>query len=154
MANRVLLGNHDSLGYGLFVSKPTKNVLSVTGNDLIYDSTVQRSGTIHQTSIITMSSGNATASLTISPTIDYIPYVKVNRVDGTNVYGEESYFQTMILFGNTRPLVMGTVYKKETTQTTVTVTKMNSTFSGTLNASSDEKFRIIVFRIPVASSLA
>ena len=150
MANRVLLGNHDSLGYGLFVSKPTKNVLSVTGNDLIYDSTVQRSGTIHQTSVITMSSGNATASLTISPTIDYIPYVKINRVDGTNVYGEDAYFQAAY----PGPLIMGMVYKKETTQTTVTVTKMDDDFQSTLNASSDEKFRIIVFRIPVASSLA
>ena len=153
MANRVLAGAHNSLGYGLFVSKPNKNVLSATGNDLIYDSTVQRSGTVHQTSIITMSSGNATASLTISPTIDYIPYVKVNRVDGTNVYGEEAYFQALSIFPS-RPLIMGMVYKKETTQTTVTVTKMDDDFQSTLNASSDEKFRIIVFRIPVASSLA
>jgi len=89
MANRVLLGNHDSLGYGLFVSKPGSEVESATGNNLIFDSTIQRSSTVHQTSVITMSSGTATASLTISPTIDYIPYVKINRVDGTNVYGEE-----------------------------------------------------------------
>ena len=40
MANRVLAGTHNSLGYGLFVSKPGKNVLSATGNDLIFDSTV------------------------------------------------------------------------------------------------------------------
>ena len=153
MANRVLAGAHNSLGYGLFVSKPDKNVLSATGNDLIYDSTVQRSSTVHQTSVITMSSGNATASLTISPTIDYIPYVKVNRVDGTNVYGEESYFQALSIFPSL-PLIMGMIYKKETTQTTVTVTKMDDDFQSTLNASSDEKFRIIVFRIPVASSLA
>ena len=154
MANRVLLGNHDSLGYGLFVSKPGSEVESATGNNLIFDSTIQRSSTVHQTSVITMSSGAATASLTISPTIDYIPYVKINRVDGTNVYGEESYFQPMVLFGDTQPLVMGFVYKKETTQTTVTVTKMDDDFQSTLNASSDEKFRIIVFRIPVVSSLA
>ena len=153
MANRVLLGNHDSLGYGLFVSKPSSNVLSATGNDLVFDSTAQRSSTVHQTSVITMSSGAATASLTISPTIDYIPYVKINRVDGTNVYGEESYFQTLGIFP-AQPLIMGFVYKKETTQTTVTVTKMDTDFQSTLNASSDEKFRIIVFRIPVASSLA
>ena len=153
MANRVLVGEHDSLGYGLFVSKPGSNVVSATGNDLIFDSTVTRSSTVHQTSIITMSSGNATASLTISPTIDYIPYVKINRVDGTNVYGEESYYQSLGIFP-ARPLIMGMIYKKETTQTTVTVTKMDDDFQSTLNASSDEKFRIIVFRIPVASSIA
>ena len=150
MANRVLAGTHNSLGYGLFVSKPGKNVLSATGNDLIFDSTVTRSSTIHQTSVITISSGSATASLTISPTIDYIPYVRISRVDGTTVYGEEGYFQAAY----PGPLVMGMVYKKETTQTTVTVTKMDDDFQSTLNASSDEKFRIIVFRIPVASSLA
>lgn len=153
MANRILLGNHDSLGYGLYVSKPGSNVQTATGNDLIFDSTSQRSSTVHQTSIITMSSGSATATLTISPTLDYIPYVKINRVDGTNVYGEESYYQSLSIFPS-RPLIMGMVYKKETTQTTVTVTKMDDDFQSTLNASSDEKFRIIVFRVPVASSLA
>lgn len=153
MANRVLVGEHDSLGYGLFVSKPGSEAESATGNDLIYDSTVTRSSTVHQTSIITMSSGTSEAELDISPSLDYIPYVKVNRVDGTNVYGEESYFQALSIFPSL-PLIMGMIYKKETTQTTVTVTKMDDDFQSTLNASSDEKFRIIVFRIPVASSLA
>ena len=38
MANRVLLGEHDSLGYGMYVSKPAKDVTSATKDDLIFNS--------------------------------------------------------------------------------------------------------------------
>lgn len=40
MANRVLVGNHPSFGYGLFVSKPTKNVLGSTHNDFAFKSNI------------------------------------------------------------------------------------------------------------------
>ena len=34
MANRVLIGDHDTHGYGLYVSKPTANVLDCDVDDL------------------------------------------------------------------------------------------------------------------------
>ena len=38
MANRVLIGKHASFGYGLFVSKPTKDVTGSTHDDFAFRS--------------------------------------------------------------------------------------------------------------------
>ena len=45
MANRVLLGNHPTYGYGCFISEPTKNVLSSTRSDLIFSTEFEDSNT-------------------------------------------------------------------------------------------------------------
>ena len=45
MANRVLLGNRATGGYGLYVSKATKDVLTCSKDDLIFDSTQKIGGT-------------------------------------------------------------------------------------------------------------
>ena len=45
MANRVLLGNHPTYGYGCFVSEPTRNVLSSTRSDLIFSTEFEDSNT-------------------------------------------------------------------------------------------------------------
>lgn len=46
MANRILLGNHGTYGYGLFVSKPGVDVTGASKLTNIFDSTSDRMGQI------------------------------------------------------------------------------------------------------------
>ena len=45
MANRVLVGNRSTGGYGLYVSKANSNVLDCDDKDLLFDSREKASGT-------------------------------------------------------------------------------------------------------------
>ena len=47
MANRVLLGNRSTGGYGLYVSKDGADVTSCAKKDLLFDSTSVRSGMVY-----------------------------------------------------------------------------------------------------------
>jgi len=47
MANRVLLGNRSTGGYGLYVSKDGSDVTSCAKKDLLFDSTSVRSGLVY-----------------------------------------------------------------------------------------------------------
>ena len=47
MANRVLLGNRSTGGYGMYVSKAGSNVVSCNRKDLLFDSSQQRAGEIY-----------------------------------------------------------------------------------------------------------
>ena len=47
MANRVLLGNRSTGGYGLYVSKEGQNVLTCADNELIFDSRANRTGLVY-----------------------------------------------------------------------------------------------------------
>ena len=47
MANRVLLGNRSTGGYGLYVSKDGTDVTSCAKKDLLFDSTSVRSGLVY-----------------------------------------------------------------------------------------------------------
>ena len=47
MANRVLLGNRSTGGYGLYVSKEGQNVLTCADKELIFDSRANRTGLVY-----------------------------------------------------------------------------------------------------------
>jgi len=91
MANRVLLGKHDSLGYGLFVSKPNKDAKSATGDDLIFNSdTNYGGGQIHSVHNVTIPvGGTGTAAIT---GLAYIPHVHVTEYSGTTTKGVPSWW--------------------------------------------------------------
>ena len=86
MANRVLTGNHSSLGYGLYVSKPGKDVTTATGADLIFDSSRSYSSALHQIVDVTISSGNSSGTGTISG-LAYVPFVTFTEYDTNGVRG-------------------------------------------------------------------
>ena len=86
MSNRVMIGEHDTLGYGLYVAKPAKNATSATGNDLIFDSSSLNSSVLHQIVDITISSGNSTGTGTITG-LSYLPYVNFTEYDSNGVRG-------------------------------------------------------------------
>ena len=86
MANRVLVGNHSSLGYGLYVSKPGKDVTTATGADLIFDSSRSYSSALHQIVDVTISSGGTYGTGTISG-LAYVPFVTFTEYDSNGVRG-------------------------------------------------------------------
>ena len=47
MANRVLLGNRSTGGYGLYVSKEGQNVLTCADKELLFDSRANRTGLVY-----------------------------------------------------------------------------------------------------------
>ena len=89
MANRVLIGKHASLGYGLYVSKPGKDAKSDTGGDLIYSSATAGTGgnsALHSILTLTLSSGQSSVSGSISG-LGYVPMVTWGRFDGSTTTG-------------------------------------------------------------------
>ena len=93
MANRVLLGKHDTEGYGLFVSKNGVDVKSATGNNLIFNTNTQYGGgQIHQVFTITIpGSGTASASGSITG-LAYIPYVQITEFSGSTIKSIPSWW--------------------------------------------------------------
>jgi len=93
MANRVLLGKHNTEGYGLFVSKSGQDVKSATGNNLIFNTnTPYGSGQIHQIMTLTIpGSGTPTQTGTITG-LAYIPYIQITEFSGTTVKSIPSWW--------------------------------------------------------------
>ena len=116
MANRVLTGNHSSLGYGLYVSKPGKDVTTATGADLIFDSSRSYSSALHQIVDVTISSGNSSGTGTISG-LAYVPFVTFTEYDTNGVRGLR-FVTDKATGGGTGGF---THWKAYTTNTTITI---------------------------------
>ena len=89
MANRLLLGNRSSGGYGLYISKPGKDVTSCGRQDLIFDSSTNMAATVHTVASVTISSGNSSGSTTWDA-LGYTPialWTETSAASGGNVLG-------------------------------------------------------------------
>ena len=102
MANRVLLGKKGST-YGLYISKPGKDVTTASGQDLIFKSdnpegtsdqggvgsiiTLGGSGALHSIHSITISSGSTSGTSAISG-LAYVPFVSWAEYDGNEMLGQ------------------------------------------------------------------
>ncbi len=77
MANRVLLGNRSTGGYGLYVSKEGADVTSCAKKDLLFDSTSFRSGMVYAGAKNLTLNDSADNFLTTGskPSLGYIPLV-------------------------------------------------------------------------------
>ena len=77
MANRVLLGNRSTGGYGLYVSKDGADVTSCAKKDLLFDSTSVRSGMVYAGAKNLTLNDSADNFLTTGskPSLGYIPLV-------------------------------------------------------------------------------
>ena len=77
MANRVLLGNRSTGGYGLYVSKANSNVLTCARKELLFDASQPRAGEIYaggsQSSLGT--SGQNFLTTSSKSSLGYIPMV-------------------------------------------------------------------------------
>ena len=97
MANRILLGDHDNFGYGLFISRPTKDVTTNLDKvDLIFDSRVNASSLVHATVIITAASSSAygSGSWAALPYVPMIMWTELSAASGGNVLGMGQAYST------------------------------------------------------------
>lgn len=170
MSNRVMIGEHDTLGYGLYVAKPTKDATSATGNDLIFDSSSIATSMLHQIVDITITSGNSSGTGAITG-LAYIPYINFSEYDSNGVrglrYEADIHIGAGGMGGTGRHNIKFTHWRAYTTSTTITITTWptdsyynnaattnmvfpNNTgydFGGT-TVNATKYFRCFVYRIP------
>lgn len=170
MSNRVMIGEHDTLGYGLYVAKPTKDATSATGNDLIFDSSSIATSMLHDVVDITISSGNSSGTGAITG-LAYIPYINFTEFDSNGVRGLRMEADIHIgaggMSGVGRHNIKFTHWRAYTTSTTITITTWpessyyNNAFEtfmsfpnntgydpGGTTVNADKTFRCFVYRIP------
>ena len=96
MANRVLLGNRSTGGYGLYVSKDGADVTSCAKKDLLFDSTSVRSGMVYAGAKNLTLNDSADNFLTTGskPSLGYIPLViSVEKNMGARFEGDGSEYE-------------------------------------------------------------
>ncbi len=89
MANRVLMGNRSTGGYGLYVSKSGSNVLNCARKDLLFDASQSRAGEVYAGGSLS-SLGNTTQNFLSTGSksnLGYIPLV-VSTEDRRGEYDE------------------------------------------------------------------
>ena len=138
MANRVLLGKRGS-DYGLFISKPGKDVTSVGREDLIFSSEDPHSSAVYGLLDVTIANGSSSGSATFSTNPGYIPQVLWVQVDGNDVLGLRWFLSINLWIGQ---VIVGTQYSCEVTTSGVTITSNQGNVSGA------KTFRACVFAIP------
>jgi len=149
MANRILMGNHASKGYGFFVSKPGKNVLSATGDDLIFNSDSVRSSALHQTVVLTMSAGSSQVVLTFNPVLSYNPLCRAQRIDGSAILTDRFLFQ----FASFSSFAFGVTTRRYVSAGKLFIDNVDA-YGNLSNVSSDTKFRVLVFKLPMTANLS
>ena len=83
MANRVLMGDRSTGGYGLYVSKDGDNVLTTT-NSLAFDSRMGASAIVHSYGQGSLAAG---ANATITHSLGYQPLYAVRWTDQGDISG-------------------------------------------------------------------
>ena len=141
MANRVLLGKRGS-DYGLFVSKPTKDVTSADRKDLIFDTTDLRTSSIHGIKEITLSSGTGNVNHNSNgSSMGFIPFILWTQVSGNDVLGQTGHFSFSI-GGGGATFSYGTDFAAYVSNTTTYITR--TMYSGYTSGT----FKILIFNIP------
>jgi len=148
--NRVLLGKRDSQNFGLYVSRPGRNVLSCSREDLIIAAGDLRDAVLHAQLDLTINASSSTAwvAQTASFTnLNYIPFVLWSQVgsDADTLAGVDWYFNLQLLAGIYQH---GSRFGLEVTTTSV---KVFHSSGASLSGSGAETFRVLVFRIPAAA---
>jgi len=141
MANRVLLGQRGS-DYGLFVSKPTKDVTSANRKDLIFDSTDLRSSSIHGIKEITLSSGTGSVNHNSNgSSMGFIPFILWTQISGNNVLGQTGHFNWSFGGGGVS-FSWGTDFIAEVSNTSTLIKR--TMYSGYTSGT----FKVLIFNIP------
>ena len=148
MANRVLLGNRSSGGYGLYISKPGQNVLTCSKTQLIFDSSATMAAAVHVIAGITISSGSSSGSTTWSA-LGYTPMALVTRTSaatGGDVLGMGFTFSS--IFDISADPQLRTKFGQDYILTNLGTTGATVVTRDGANVSGNKHFRIIVFRFP------
>lgn len=145
MANRLLLGNRSSGGYGLYISRPGTNVLTCDKKDLIFDSSSSSASAIHVIAGITIPSGDPGASTTWT-SVGYIPMALVTRTSaatGGSSLGMGHTFSSIFSGGSLVYETGNDFIVSALTATGATIVTRNGA-----DVDADKFFRLIVFRYP------
>ncbi len=151
MANRVLLGNHPNYGYGLFISRPTKDVTTNLDKvDLIFDSREDASSVVHATVIITAASSSAygSGSWTALPYVPMVMWTQLSAASGGNILGmgQDYVFTPSGGYGpGDLQLSSGHILYNITSSGCRIQTPTGANFSST------KYFGVVVFRFPLPS---
>lgn len=141
MTGRVLLGKKGS-NYGLYVSRPGKEVTTVGREDLIFSSDDTRTSQVLKIIDATLSSASS-VSVNFNgdgSSLGYIPFVLATEIDGNNI--KNLYWEyALSISGGGIVYNIGSKYSCSVTNSAVTM-------STTMNTSASATFRILVFGIP------
>lgn len=146
MANRVCLGNHPNFGWGLFISKPSQDVLTnLADRHLIFDSRKSYNSAILYKQRVTLpnGSGSASTSWTSPGFIPQIIAVETNSAY-TISYGQRTVFYQLI----------GSTGRFAQDEFTVTATGCTITRAFGYDGSNTgtRYYTILVFNIPSTST--
>ena len=100
MANRVLIGNRSTGGYGLFVSKANSNVLTCDRKELLFDSSQKRAGEVYAGGSQSSIAGNASQSFLSTGSKDNLGYIPLvvwtedKRGESSDVGENEEIYRT------------------------------------------------------------
>tara|TARA_Y100000004_G_scaffold193875_1_gene257227 strand:- start:1624 stop:2112 length:489 start_codon:yes stop_codon:yes gene_type:complete len=153
MANRVLLGNRSTGGYGMYVSKAGSNVVSCNRKDLLFDSSQQRAGEIYAggTQSTLSVSGQNFLTTNSKSNLGYIPLVICSE-DKRGEFDDNTGDDT--LYRSRRDFI-------QTTSTTIspktlgdnvgsTATSFPTIIDNRISADSCTNLRFLVLKIPCA----
>ena len=148
MANRVLVGDHDNFGYGLFVSRPTKDVTTNLDKvDLIFDSREDASSLVHATVVITAASSSAygSGSWTSLPYVPMVMWTQLSAASSGDVLGmghhySNSSFPNFIIKAGTGHILYN-----------ITSSACRIRTPDGTNFPSTKYFGVVVFRFPSPS---
>jgi|21_taG_2_1085346.scaffolds.fasta_scaffold16844_2 hypothetical protein len=141
MTGRVLLGKKGS-NYGLYVSRPGKEVTTVGREDLLFSSDDTRTSQVLKIIDVTLSN---TTHTTVNfngngSSIGYIPFVLVTEIDGSNI--KNLYWEYYLSYGG-----MGLTYDIGS-KYSCKVTNSAITMYTTKYVNASATFRVLVFAIP------
>ena len=100
MANRVLIGNRSTGGYGLYVSKANSNVLTCDRKELLFDSSQKRAGEVYAGGSQSSIAGNASQSFLSTGNKDNLGYIPLvvwtedKRGESSDVGENEEIYRT------------------------------------------------------------
>lgn len=155
MANRVLLGNRATGGYGAYVSKAGNNVLTCSRKELLMDSSQNRAGDVYAggtLSTLSRTSGQNFLTTGSKSSLGYIPMVihtEDKRGDFEDDTGDETLFlertDTIETTTNTiKPVTIGTEISHSTASLELITVQSRRTDLQATNV------KFMVLKIPLA----
>ena len=162
MANRVLIGNRATGGYGLYVSKANSDVLDCDDKDLLFDSREKASGTGQVYAgggPLNITSGNSQSFLTTGSkdNLGYIPLAICNedyagewRAGYTQSGDAHEIWQSRVDVMKTTSSVIMPIYLDYSTGTYVYEDRRNSTEAHFGGDQSCTNLHFVVLKVPCA----
>lgn len=148
MANRILIGEHDNHGYGIFISRPGVDVESnIKREDLIFDSRSPEGSLVHEVIDATISNGNTSgSSVNFATSLSYVPHIDLvwlGSSSGNSARVIPTIFESFFSFPSF-VLRYYTNFKCKVTSSSVQVSTAHNSQSG---VSGTQYFKVVVYKM-------